>query len=240
MNLRPSGYEPTSLVPPCTRWCRSPLCHKGFEHFAVPDGTVPVRPVQPDLAEIVADAAMQDDRLASGSTDRSTAHNASAHARGRQADDARGDSLGQRRSDRHTREVLFDLVDRKRVDLQMIGDVPQEGEPSLSVLVPLVFLKNWRNKRQPSFSNRVQVRLITARRRTRHRSETFPTAGEIPVSLTLSGHGPGVDHLAGLCQCPDHPSRKELVLLAGCGADRCLQPIDGRLIEFPRWRIVDK
>ena len=51
--------SPTILVPSCTRWCRSPLCHKGSEHFAVPDGTVPDRPVQPDLAESLADVAMQ-------------------------------------------------------------------------------------------------------------------------------------------------------------------------------------
>jgi len=57
LNLRPSGYE--RFVPACAARCRSPLPHKGSEHFLVPNGTGLCRPLLPDLAEDLADAAMQ-------------------------------------------------------------------------------------------------------------------------------------------------------------------------------------
>jgi hypothetical protein len=49
----------TALVPDCPVWCRSPLSYKGSEHFDVPNGTGLCRPISPDLAEDLADAAMQ-------------------------------------------------------------------------------------------------------------------------------------------------------------------------------------
>ncbi len=54
LNLRPSGYEPTSLVPAGAVERPSALCFRGFRPLAVPSHPGLFRRLLPDLAEDLA------------------------------------------------------------------------------------------------------------------------------------------------------------------------------------------